>query len=322
MLYKRKGGKNKTATPTREEIIEEATKIYMGKNWKISSNTPEVDELVESGEYREAQHDLMRSEGHEVLSHLEELAIDAGYDLVKKKKHATEYCHNLEEFPIERILREGCFVTGGRGSGKTNLQKLLVQKALSRKIRVKVIDTCLAWKTYPLERIKVNSEYVPNLWNRVYDLSRLSVLETRSFVSDMLQRDTKEGIISTDMGYKPSCLIVIEEAQNVIPSNSLRSKQFMEISRFITQGRNFGMSYIASTQRPASVDINLIENSGVNYWFRLQGARNIQKARYWLSKFETWKLRDLETGMCYLQIGSKVKLLRLPKFEEQRIVIG
>lgn len=84
-----------------------------------------------------------------------------------------------------------------------------------------------------MDATKVASDYAPNLWNRIYDLSRLGVLETRVFVSEMLKRDVQEAIISTDMGCKPNCLIVIEEAQNIIPSNSLRSTKFMEISRFI-----------------------------------------------------------------------------------------
>jgi len=296
----------------------------MEDNWKNFDTTPEPEELNEEGYTQRARNELMRSEGYEAFEDLKDELGEKGFKIVKAKKveHVNDYCPNLEDFPIEQILREGSFITGGRGSGKTNLLKLLVQKASTQKVKVKVFDPSLAWKSYPLERIKVNSDYAPNLWNRVYDLSRLSVLDARNFVSSMIHRDLKEAIISTDMGYMPKCLVVFEEAQNLVPTNSLRSEKFMEISRFVTQGRNFGMSYIASTQRPASVDINLIENSGVNYWFRLQGARNIQKARYWLSKYETWNLRDLPIGSCYRQVGSKTKLLNLPKFEEVQRVIA
>jgi len=165
------------------------------------------------------------------------------------------------------------------------------------------------------EDFSVNSK-----WNWVFDISRLSVLEARDFVSETLKEDLEEAIILTDSGIKHSALVVIEEARNIIPSHSLRTKKFVDISRFVTQGRNFGLSFIASTQRLASVDINLVEISGVRYFFRLSGQRNLTKARLWLDKYTTWKLRGLEVGTCYLQMRDKVKLLRLPLFEAQRVI--
>jgi hypothetical protein len=126
-------------TPTKDEIVEEATRLYMEKNWKVSSNTPELCELKEGGFYNQARNDLMRSEGHEALSYLEELAAEAGYDLVKNKK-ATEYANDLETYPTMDIMKEGGFCVAGRGSGKSNLMKLLAIEALRSKIEMKVID--------------------------------------------------------------------------------------------------------------------------------------------------------------------------------------
>lgn len=136
----------------------------------------------------------------------------------------------------------------------------------------------------------------------------------------MLTKDLTEAVALTDAAVKPSCLLVLEEAQNLIPTHSLRSKKFLEISRFITQGRNFGLSFIASTQRLSSVDINLIEISGVRYWFKLEGHRNISKARWWLNKYKAWRLRELELGQCYVQVGSRIRLLRLPLFKVEKVI--
>jgi hypothetical protein len=228
---------------------------------------------------------------------------------------------DAESFPIETIMREGAFVVGSRGCGKSNALKLLVARALSEKIQVKVFDPSLTWKEFPLPSVKAK-DVVSSEWNRVYDLSRLSVLEARNFVSKMIARDLQEAILLTDLGKKPRCLIVLEECQNVIPSNSLRAMKFQDVSRFVTQGRNFGLSYIASTQRLARVDIDLVEISGVKYWFKLEGHRNLSKARYWLDKFCVWNLRNLQVGNCYVQDGSNVELLALPLFESTKKVIA
>lgn len=305
-------------TPKRSEIAAKAIEISMKRNSSISTNTPEIEELKEDGTYAEARDQLMRNqERSEVLSYLEKMANEQGFQLCKTK---AEYSNDLEDYPIDNIMTEGCFVAGSRGSGKTNLLKLLVIEAIKRKVEVKVFDPSLAWKAFPLPKIRVRIGRGKGTlsgngqWNTVYDLSRLSVLEAREFCKQMLTNDLTEAIHLTDIGMKPNCLFVIEEAQNIIPSHSLRSMKFSEISRFITQGRNFGMSFIACTQRLASVDINLVEISGIRYWMKLEGHRNLMKARYWLDKYTTWRLRDLERGVSYLQFGSKVKLLRLPKF--------
>ena len=306
-------------TPKREEIIEKAFQLHHERSYSISTVTPAVEELKENGDYAEAQKELMRNEERsQVLNYLEQLANEHGFELVKTK---AKYSHELEPYPIEAIMTEGCFVTGSRGCGKTNLIKLLVMEALKHKVEVKVFDPSLAWKRFPLPKIKVtqNASTVSK-WNAIYDISRLSVLEAREFLRDMLAKDLIEAIHLTDVGMKPKCLVVIEEAQNIIPSHSLREKKFLDISRFVTQGRNFGLSFLASTQRLSSVDVNLIEISGTRYWFKLEGHRNLVKARYWLDKFTAWRLRDLKVGVCYLQRGSKIKRLRLPLFKAQKVI--
>jgi len=276
--------------PSKKQIIKKAVELWHAQRCQQGDPAfdvePEESELVEDGYVQSARSMLMRNQ---CRSQIEEWK---GYN-------ESQYSEDLEDFPIKSILRECGFVIGGRGSGKTNLLKLVVEESLKQKIRVKVFDPTLAWKTFFLERIRVErNSWIPNLWNRTYDISRFSVLEARDFVSKMVSKDLEEAIISTDQGFRPRCLYVLEEAQNLVPSNSLRSFKFQDISRFVTQGRNFGLSFLCASQRLASVDINLVEISGVKYFFKLEGHRNLVKARYWLDKFHTWKLRELEIGSC------------------------
>jgi len=300
-------------TPRKSEIEKHATELYVQECYRsghpeLAETNPTRQELSQDGFLQAAQSELMRDRAK---TQIEEW----------KNYNETEYCESLEDFPVEAIAREGSFVVGGRGCGKTNLLKILVQRMINRKIRVKVLDSCLAWKGYPLPTVRVKKLEAFQKWNTIYDLSRLSVLEARELVSKMMARDVQEAIALTDAGVKPKCVYVLEEAQNLIPSNSLRAKRFMEISRFVTQGRNFGLSYVCSTQRLSSVDINLIEISGVRYWFKLEGHRSLVKARYWLDKYTVWRLRDLPVGSGYLQIGSNIKLLELPLWSQKELKV-
>ncbi len=307
-------------TPKSDMIRREALKLFIVDN--PDRNNPEDYELRESGYWNLSRDSLMRSEDSEYKIHIEKEARDLGLLKHRKELFETEYDGDLEDFPVKAILREGCFLTGNRGCGKSNALMVLVERMLRRKIEVKVFDGCLAWKYYPLPHIRVTSvEQAFQKWNVVYDLSRLSVLEAREVVTKMMTRDMQAAIALTDAGMKPKCVYILEEAQNLIPTNSLRAQKYMEISRFITQGRNFGLSYVCSTQRLSTVDINLIEISGVRYWFKLEGARNLSKARWWLDKYVVWRLRDLEVGQCYVQVGSKAKLLKVPMFQREQLEV-
>jgi hypothetical protein len=259
----------------------------------------------------------MRSEQTQYLCELEKLAGSLGYRLTKEK---SEYSEDFDVFPIERIMKEGCIIVGGRGCGKSNLAKLLVQQALTCKIQVKVIDSSLAWKNYPLPKIKVRKGRIVCKPNAIYDLSRLSVIEMREFVTAMISEDTMRAIELTDLGVNAPLLYVLEEVQNLVFPNTLRMLKYQELSRFATQGRNFGLAYVGLTQRLSSIDVNLAEISGVKFWFKLEGENNLRKARAWLNKYTVWNLRNLEIGQAYLQIGAKIKLLRLPLFNTEKVL--
>jgi len=304
-------------TPTKQEIENKARELYF-KDERDQYITPTSEELVESGYTHQAKCQLMRDqEKHEVMTYLEQMANEYGYELTKIK---SEYCSELETFPIPIIMKEGCIIVGGRGCGKSNLGKLLVQQALACRIQVKVIDSSLAWKNYPLPKIKVRKGKIMCKPNAIYDLSRLSVIEMREFVTAMIAEDTMRAIKLTDLGVSVPLLYVLEEVQNLVFPNTLRMLKYQEVSRFTTQGRNFNLSYVGLTQRLSSVDTNLVEISGVKFWFKLEGENNLRKARAWLNKYETWNLRNLEIGQCYVQYNGKVKLVRLPLFDTQKVL--
>ena len=118
-------------------------------------------------------------------------------------------------------------------------------------------------------------------------------------------------------GVSVKACYTLEECQNLIPNSALRTYSFQEISRFITQGRNFGLSYIASTQRLASVDSNLVEISGLKFFGKTEGDNNRRKAKVWLPKEFLEKAKDLRTGEFLQQYGSKVSLERISLFQSQ-----
>ena len=310
--------KERLTTATKEQILERARELWFEDRLRREGSealeiNPEVEELREEGFLLVAQQELMRNTDQ----YKEHLAKELG----KNVEDVREKPKDVLNFPIETIMKEGSIIVGGRGCGKSNLAKLIVQQALTSKIGVKVIDSSLAWKNYPLPKIKVRKGKVLCKTNAIYDLSRLSVVEMREFVTAMITEDTMRAIDLTDLGVSVPLLYVLEEVQNLVFPNTLRMLKYQELSRFCTQGRNFNLSYIGITQRLSSVDVNLVEISGCKFWFKLEGENNLRKARAWLPKYNVWRLRELEVGHCYQQIGSDIELLKIPLFEAKRQVV-
>ena len=229
---------------------------------------------------------------------------------------------------FKTILDECCFISGGRNSGKTNLGILLVDQLLKNDVQVKVIDSSRQWlkRSSVPNYLKVGSARasnyglfaiwdLPNLWNCIYDCSRLTTTQMREFVSGMMQNDFQESVLLDEQGVKVRACYILEECQNLIPNSALRSYSFQEISRFVTQGRNFGLSYIALTQRLASVDSNLVEISGLKFFGKTEGDNNRRKAKAWLSREHLNKARDLKTGNFLHQYGSKISLEKVSLFQ-------
>ena len=133
----------------------------------------------------------------------------------------------------------------------------------------------------------------------------------------MMENDFQEAVLLDEQGVQVKACYVLEECQNLIPNSALRSYSFQEISRFVTQGRNFGLSYIALTQRLASVDSNLVEISGLKYFGKTEGNNNRRKAKAWLPREYLDKARDLKTGEFLHQYGSRIVLEKVPLFRSR-----
>jgi len=149
---------------------------------------------------------------------------------------------------VETLLNECCLISGGRRSGKTNLGILLVDQLLRNDVQVKVIDGSRQWLKrasvpyyikVPLSRISRYGLFaiwdLPNVWNCIYDCSRLTTAQMREFVQGMMQHDFQEAVILDEQGVRVKACYVLEECQNLIPNSALRSYSFQEISRFVTQ---------------------------------------------------------------------------------------
>jgi len=78
------------------------------------------------------------------------------------------------------------------------------------------------------------------------------LLELRMISSEVTKDALIRGTAETQIGI-PKTWIFIDEAQNIIPSRTATMAN-RELTRFIREGRNFGLSMAISTQQPQAID--------------------------------------------------------------------
>ncbi len=68
------------------------------------------------------------------------------------------------------------------------------------------------------------------------------------------ERQHKEALVASSV---PKTWVVIDEAQNILPAGK-RTSATHSLVRFVKEGRNFGLSFIVTTQQPRAVDPNVL----------------------------------------------------------------
>jgi DNA helicase HerA-like ATPase len=146
------------------------------------------------------------------------------------------------------------------------------------------------------------------------------LLEDRSAASEA----TKHAVVTgekTEVGQVPPTWLVIDEAQNILPSRNATAANDI-LARFVREGRNFGLSLALTTQQPTSLDPrvmaqvdtliahNLAVRTDINYVLA-----NLKSGEPELIQVTSREqsladaLRILETGQCAVSAGDSPRLI-------------
>ncbi len=313
-------------TPSRQQITERAFKRNMERNFHISSISPEIDELRESGDYESARIELMQSQDAEYKAYVEQCARELG--LIREEIEIGKQIKPYEfQIDIQEALRSGVFICGGKGTTKTNLAKIIVDRMLKLGYVVKVFDISKAWLKSSIPyyvEVKTGFEIHDDLYQSiVYDLSQLTPKKLKRFIARVLELEwNKQTNISEDQ--RKWIIYGFEETQMLTPQGSLRSNESQQTLRVMTSGRNYDIGYIAITQRAALCDTSVFELSFQRYFARLDGANDKSKVSEYIGSL-AYALEKLKIGEFMYDMGSVTKWITTKEFEpktkSQRIEI-
>jgi len=299
------------ATPTKSEIISKATEMWKTDRAKANDPSfdinPEYSELLESGYISSARSELM-------------------YNLETKNKQWIDV-DNFQSFSFDsvEIMKTTGFVSGSRGSGKTDIAMMISDKLMNENINVIVFDPSTDWiqrsnipeymTVKPYDDLPIPERSV------VFDISHLTPLNQQKIVENFAKKLFEYQLNNSAKRF----FLVLEEAQIFFPLNSLRSKNTQNSMRLVTVGRNVGTSLCAVSQYPALIDKELIKNSG-QIWIGYTTEMNT--LRYWKGILGSYtdKLKELSSGQFLYYHKNNIGLTEIESYEgttaKEQIVVS
>ena len=235
----------------------------------------------------------------------------------KHNKHEVINYYNIPfPFSTNEAESRGTAITGMPKSGKSNLAKIIVDYMMGKGYNFKILDPSQTWlgSTVPYY-VEVNSFTdlttvpAPLYKSVVYDTSRMLPDEQKIFVGILIENDFQqicEIPNLKELAQYPNYWIiyVIEEAQMVVPSGSLRATYSQQTFRMVSVGRNFLQRYILLTQRPADISVKALSRAGQMYFGEHWEENDIRK----LSRLLNIKYKECKPLLQNLQIGEFIYL--------------
>lgn len=220
------------------------------------------------------------------------------------------------------MKQRGTAIFGNRGTGKSNLVKLLVRQLLRNNVTVKIFDpTQTHTKQSDVEHYQIlrnqnlfEIETNPEM-NIIYDTSRLYPQEQKLVIAGVIANTFEH---ASEIGRNNWICFVIEECQMVLGTTELRSRMGQEALRWVTTSRNFKGTYIIAGQRPSMIATTAISLTGARYFGQLDEPNDLAKLKKFIRDKEIMaKVPDLKTGEFVVKM-SQPKIVKTPLFQPIR----
>jgi hypothetical protein len=298
------------ATPTRSEIEQYARQIYVTDQFrrgcpKLGDINPTVEELKESGCWSQAISELMLDNARSQTEQYE------GY-IQETENFAEKQVVSELPFDITEAKDTGWFSCGTSQSGKTTLNKHIVDCLLRQGFIVDVLDVSRAWAydsplheviTIPHNGTDID---IPLGRSVVLDMSQLSFLERKRFVNAFVEVTYRAHMIE---GYKraPFRFILFEEAQTYFFNGCFRSpKSYSAPIDLVTVGANYNIRFGLITQFPALVDKAPVKIAQQRYFGWSTEKNDLDYIRKFIGKDWLSEIKSLQKGEFLYQLRNKI----------------
>lgn len=195
-------------------------------------------------------------------------------------------------------------VIGRKGSGKTYLSQMIAEQMLDIKAQTVVLDPVGVWwglrinadgKTKGKQIFVIGGDHgdvplVPEAGKRiaqlvvekgisaVIDVSGFGVAEHKRFCADF-----GEEFFQLKKKKRSAAMLMLEEAQLVVPQNIRleEARMYSAFERIVRLGRNYGIGVTLITQRPQSVNKEVLSQVECLCVLQITGPHERKALEYW-----------------------------------------
>lgn len=196
----------------------------------------------------------------------------------------------FNEIQLEDILRLGVVIVGLPDCGKTNLAKILAYELKEDQKfskQLKIFDTCLNWQfkfdSVLFQEINHKTRLIYNgLQHVLYNVNIKDAQKVMQIIGKIALNDyDKQYQLKTmQKGNVDHWKVyIIEEAQNILSTYALSSKSGKLWLKLVSEGRNFGLSFVFIGQRLADISTQAIERKNAYFFGKMLGDNDLAKIK-------------------------------------------
>jgi DNA helicase HerA-like ATPase len=186
----------------------------------------------------------------------------------------TLHLGNLE---IQNLTQRTISILGGKGSGKTTTMKMLAKVS---PVPVVLFDPLNVMKVQGFKRMIVNKATITKGKETAVLLNKFKKENIIIAFHELLQKEQATFLNDLFAHWKPeNSLIGIDEVHEVTPESGVSGQYAPEVDRAVRHWRNRNVGFVLSSQRPASVDKNVLALTDLLILYRMTWTHDIEATK-------------------------------------------
>jgi hypothetical protein len=200
---------------------------------------------------------------------------------------------------LKECLASGVYICGTSGHGKSDVAMYLSDLLIEKDVVVVVIDSSQDWQdrsaiSYVQTVVNPYQISVPEQ-SLIMDISLLSIGERQTFAENLC-RELYEFQAKKPKQVRKEFFLIFEESHVYLTEGTLRSKKFQNITRLLTEGRNYGVRFCCITQFASLISKMAIKFMRLRFFGYADEPNDLKFIRGFLGTEHVKRLRTLEHG--------------------------